>query len=402
MTPHILFVDDETEVLEGLRVRLRQRRKEWKMSFAQGGRDALALMEKTPVDILVSDLRMPEMDGATLLERVRQAYPSTSRLVLSGHGEETMVMRAMACSHDFLPKPCPPGLLESTLERISALQALIQDPVLKAAVGRIGSLPSQPAVYTQLMTALSSERTTPEAVAAILLADGALCAQLLHIVNSSYFRLSRPIVKVEEAVLYLGLATVRQLALVAEVFRETGERVVHLGARVTVVQEHSLFTATIASAILSGHQRRDLAFVAALLHDVGKLIIASELPERDAMIQERVAGSHLPMVEAERQLFGTTHAELGGYLLALWQLPFQVVEAVANHHRPRAMKPRQLDVLLAVHVADYLAHEYQAKHTGEALGPWAQLDLPLLQELGLAEKLNEWRSLVGEHASRRG
>ena len=401
MTPRILFVDDEAEVLEGLKVRLRQKRQQWKMSFARGAKEALDLLAQEPFSIVVSDLRMPEMDGATLLQEIRRRYPATSRVILSGHGEERLVMRAMACSHEFLPKPSPAGVLESTLERISAFQDVVQDVQVREAVGRIGSLPAQPAVYTKLMTALADQDTSPEAVAAILLADSSLCAQLLHIVNSAYFRLSRPIIKVEEAVLYLGLGTVRQLALVAEVFQDSDAKASVLGVSTQRLQEHSFLTAGIASAILSGYPRRELGFIAALLHDVGKLIIATQLPDRAKKIADRMRERNEPMEASERALFGTTHAEIGGYLLGLWQLPFPIVEAVTHHHSPSRLKPDQLDVVVAVHVANYLAHEQAALAGDAAVENSAHLDLRLLQELGVEVNLNEWRSLAKAHAEKR-
>jgi putative nucleotidyltransferase with HDIG domain len=397
MTARILFVDDETEVLEGLKVRLRQKRQQWKMTFACGPKEAMAALEKEPFNIVVSDLRMPEMDGAELMQHVRTTYPSTSRVMLSGHGEERLVLRAMACSHEFLPKPSPPGVLEGTLERILALQALTQDEAVKTAVGRIGALPTQPTVYQALMDALNAQRT-PEAVAKILLSDAALCAQLLHIVNSAYFRLARPIVKVEEAVLYLGLGTVRQLVLVAEVFQDADARAMDTTS-IRALQEHSLLTASIASSLLTGYSRKDLAFIAALLHDLGKLVIATQLPDRAKAIAERMARENESMHESEMSLFGTTHAEIGAYIMGLWQLPLPIVEAVANHHHPSRLKPVELDMLVAVHVADFLAHEQHALIRGEAASS-AKLDTSLLGRLGLDGNLNEWRAVARAHAEK--
>lgn len=402
MTPRILFVDDESEVLEGLRVRLRQRRQQWSMTFARGAKEALSALEKEPFNIVVSDLRMPEMDGAALMQHIRSTSPSTSRVMLSGHGEERLVMRAMACSHEFLPKPSPPGVLEGTIERICALQAVVQDTHVKEAVGRIGSLPSQPTIYTELMAALADQRSSPEEVAGILLTDVPLCAQLLHIVNSAYFRLSRPIVKIDDAVLYLGLATVRQLVLVAEVFQSVDSGSSAARTSVEELQDHCLLTGSIASSLMSGHPHRDIAFVAALLHDIGKLVIATQLSDRARMIAQRVEQRNEPMNESELALFGTTHAEIGAHLLGLWQLPFSVVEVVANHHAPARLRPSELDALMAVHVADFLAQEQRAVRRGESATRSSRLDLALLERLDLDKHLDDWRALAKALAEKPG
>lgn len=394
MKPRILFVDDEPDVLAGLRLRLRPRRAQWDMCFAQSGREALGLLAKEPCCIVVSDLRMPEMDGAALMQEVRRLHPHTARVMLSGHGEERLVVRAMAASHDFLPKPSPPGALESTLERICALQAVLDDPTVREAVGRIASLPPQLAVYERVLEVVTSEGSSPEAVAEVLQKDVSLCAHLLHIVNSAYFRRSRPIIKLEEAVVYLGMNAVRQLVLVAEVYRETTSRASVLGSRVASLQEHCLATARLASSLVSGNANKEQAFVAALLHDLGKIVIDAYLPERAEAIFQRMHDSGEAMCTCERMLYGVTHAEVGGYLLGLWQLPFPVVEAVANHHHPGAVTVTELGVVLAVHVADYLMHEREARAAGVPAERYAELDVRLLGQLGLEGQLDSWRALA--------
>ena len=239
-------------------------------------------------------------------------------------------------------------------------------------------------------------------MAGILLTDVPLCAQLLRIVNSAYFRLSRPIVKIDDAVLYLGLGTVRQLVLVAEVFQSVDSGSSAAGTSVEELQDHCLLTGSIASSLMSGHPDRDLAFVAALLHDIGKLVIATQLSDRARMIAQRAKERNEPMNESELALFGTTHAEIRAYLLGLWQLPFSIVEAVANHHAPARLRPSELDALLAVHVADFLAQEQRALRRGESAARSSRLDLALLERLGLDKHLDDWRALAKAHADKPG
>lgn len=107
----VLFVDDEQEVLEGLRNLLRRNRHEWDMVFALGGYEALAELSRGTVDVVVTDMRMPGMDGAQLLAQVKTVSPSTARLVLSGHAEKEAILRALPVAHQFLSKPCGGGTL---------------------------------------------------------------------------------------------------------------------------------------------------------------------------------------------------------------------------------------------------------------------------------------------------
>jgi DNA-binding NtrC family response regulator len=102
----VIFVDDEARILEGLRRMLRPMRNQWEMAFAPGGQAALDVMATTPFDVIVSDMRMPGMDGAALLEQVREHYPEVIRIVLSGHTEMATALRVVPIAHQFLAKPC--------------------------------------------------------------------------------------------------------------------------------------------------------------------------------------------------------------------------------------------------------------------------------------------------------
>ena len=107
----ILFVDDDPRILEELRDMLRPQRHDWEMAFAPSGDAALALMQASPFDVIVSDMRMPGMDGAALLARVRQEYPQVVRIVLSSHTELSTALRVVPVAHQFLAKPCDAEML---------------------------------------------------------------------------------------------------------------------------------------------------------------------------------------------------------------------------------------------------------------------------------------------------
>lgn len=124
----ILFVDDEPALLEGLRNLLRRDRDRWDMAFAIGGAAALEELARQPADLVVADLRMPGIDGLSLLSEVRRQWPATARMVLSGHAEEDMAWRATAVAHQFLSKPIEPDALRGVIERTLDLCRLLQSP----------------------------------------------------------------------------------------------------------------------------------------------------------------------------------------------------------------------------------------------------------------------------------
>lgn len=383
----ILFVDDEPRVLEGLQSLLRRHRRKWDMAFALGGEAALKLLQTQVFDVLVTDMRMPGIDGVQLLRYAQREHPKTVRIVLSGYMELQATLEAMPVAHQFLSKPCDAQELENVIERASNLQSLMDDERLRQVLGKIEKLPTQPRVYNQLQQAVADENTRVNHIAGIVEQDIAICAKLLQLVNSAFFRLARRITSIEEAVTYLGFNMVKNLVLSLEVFQKAE----HLeDFSIETLQRHALQTAAMAKRIVGGREQADDAFMAGMLHDIGHLILAMELPEmlsRSVALADRES---LPIYLAEQQLMGVSHAEIGGYLLGLWGLPHPIIEAVANHHLPGRVPQRGFDVLAALYVADHLVHE-----ATEPEGSCEPIDPEYLETLGVGERLEAWRAMAG-------
>jgi HD-like signal output (HDOD) protein/CheY-like chemotaxis protein len=392
----ILFVDDEPQILEGLRTLLRRQRHTWNMAFVSSGKEALHQFEAEPFDVIVSDMRMPEMDGATLLKEVQRRYPHTVRIVLSGHTELEMAVRTIPIAHQFLTKPCDAEVLKAVVERACNLQALLDDEAIRGLVGGIGELPSAPRVFTALSNALADPDRALADVAGILEQDVAMCAKVLQLVNSSFVGLGRRMTNIRDAVVYLGARTLKQLVLSVEVFRVFPTTAARRGFELDELQRHSLLTAQVARRIVPGRDAAEDAFAAGILHDIGLLILATHVPERIAEAVDLAREKAIPLFRAEAGLWGVTHAEAGAYLLGLWGLPYPVVEAVAHHHQPRRVPHEGLGVLDAVHLADALACEAR---------PWLVQDADrvlddteYLASIGADSELETWRTTTKELA----
>lgn len=383
----ILFVDDEPNILEGLRNLLRRHRRKWDMTFAAGGPAALELLKTQSFDVIVSDMRMPEVDGAVLLTHVQNQYPRTVRIVLSGHTELETALQAIPVAHQFLNKPCDAAELENVVERACTLQSLVEDPKIRRVIGGIQQLPALPRVYHRLMQALASECTQADDVAALLQQDMAICAKLLQVVNSAFFRAARRVTSIEEAVRYLGFTMVRNLVLTIEVF-QVGQQSAVLSF--DALQRHSLRVAGLARELVADPRYADDAFMAGMLHDIGKLVLALQLPDKFQQICEQTRRSQRPLWQMEQESLGVSHAQIGAYLLGLWGLPYPIIEAAAYHHLPHAVPPYQFDVLAAVYVANGLVHETSVAN-GWPLEPWGT---GYLDTLGVLDKLESWRALA--------
>jgi HD-like signal output (HDOD) protein len=376
-------VDDEVAVLDALQNLLRKERKRWDMAFAVGAQEALRELERAPVDVIVSDMRMPGMDGAELLARVRDDYPRTARLVLSGHAEREAVLRVLPVAHQYLSKPCDVDLLRAAIERTCELQSLLSNDTIRQLVGRLEKLPSVPTTYFALNKATANPGITTEDIARIVEADPAMSVKVLQLVNSAYFGLARRIASITEAVSYLGVELLKGLALSAQIFSvaERGPR----QFSIEQLQEESLKAARLARRFFTDRERAEEAFTAAIVHDIGTLVIALGLPKEYELIADLVVATGRPRHEIEKEQIGAHHGEIGGYLLGVWGLPFSIVETAALHHTPSLASEGQTDILGAVHIADTLLKA--SRNNSIAHPERFGLDLEFVAREGLTSEL---------------
>lgn len=392
----ILFVDDDPRILEALKILLRRNRERWDMAFAVGGEAALNRLQEEYFDVIVSDMRMPGMDGAALLRRVQEEYPYMLRIVLSAYTDLESVLRVVPVAHQFMTKPCEVAALEDAIERACSVQTLIPDVAIRRMVGKIDRLPSLPRIYSALIRILSEPDATTDRVARILKQDLAICAKLLQLVNSSFFQLARRITSVEYAVIYLGFNMVKNLVLSVELFEAAKPKLE--GFSVDLLQRHSLATANLAARLLGPKEKSEDAFMAGMLHDIGKLVFAQEYPEHLERVRTAMQTDKRPEFILEQELAGVSHAEVGAYLLGLWGLPDSIVQAVAYHHAPHLVAERQFDVLSATYVADRLTNQHMPLSPNGTRNRQV-IDRSYLDSLGVSDKLGMWRRIALEQAT---
>lgn len=347
----ILFVDDDLRFLDALHVGLLPRAAEWTMTFVESGARALQELEQSPHDVLVADVRMPEMDGAQLLRAVRERWPETIRIVLSGAADLSDVIRLLPVAHQYLSKPCTAKRLGEVIERSLDVKAILSRSALRALLGGTDRLPAQPRVFSRLQVAMANEKINAREVSRIIRADAMVTAKVLQTVNSAFFGPARRVTSIEQAVTYLGFPAVRNLAMCAEVFGHRPRTRSVAPLNLERLQEHSNRVAAVIHALTVGTALNDDTVLSALLHDIGYWVLVEECrPDLEKALDLAIA-DRIPMHEAETRVLGASHAEVGAYLLGLWGLPYPIVEAVARHHTPEGVRTREFDVLAALAVA---------------------------------------------------
>jgi putative nucleotidyltransferase with HDIG domain len=390
----ILIVDDEQRVLDGLQRMLRPMRGAWEVTTACGGVPALAHLDQHRVDVVVSDMRMPGMDGAVLLNEVRTRQPHAVRIILSGQSEQEAVMRSIGPAHRYLSKPCEPELFFSTVRRAVALRARLSEPSLVSLVTSLRTLPTPSRTYQDLVTELGRSGGSLLRAGEIIGGDVGLTAKLLQVVNSAFFGLARNLVSPAEAANLLGVETLRALVLALGLFdtASVGSDYAELCER---LRHHAINVSNLARAIARAEQQPpavcDLARSAGLLHDCGILVLSANLGGRYQEVLRSASAHRVPLHQAEQAVLGATHAQVGAYLLALWGLPDQLVEVIAYHHQPEHEKIPHFTALSAVHAADILI----GKEVGECgFSEHHPFEPAYFAAMGLADGLKRWRELT--------
>lgn len=386
MSHRVLFVVEDPNLQRGLRLMLEPLQMEMEGIFSRGGPDALARLEAEAFDTLVADNRLTGGSCEDLLIEGRRRHPQTVRIALVNPGNQETVVRIAAVAHRVLAKPCDPIELHAAIRRAQSLRELLKGSSLSAVVGRLGSVPTLSTLYTRIADELMFPDYSLAKVGNLVAQDLGIAARLLQMANSALVGLRRPASTPNQAVRILGAELTRTLVLAADLFSRYNPNSLKPFS-IEILWEHSQQVAELATRIAQAEHASDQVIresgLAGLFHDIGRLTLASQLPGLYKEVLARMLTDNLTAAEAERRLFGISHAEVGAYLLGLWGLPDTLVEAVAWHHNPSACPGASFTPLTAVHAADALLR------SEEGVAP----DMEYLERLQLAERWEAWKEL---------
>ena len=386
----LLFVDDEVLVLQGLKRSLHCMRSQWDMTFVESGAAALEALAREHYDAIITDMRMPLMDGAQLLEAVKEKYPEVVRMVLSGQASRETVLRSLGPVHQYVSKPCDPQDLKSRLAQAFVMRDLLKNSGIRALVLSLKSIPSPPALYHELQSELQSDDVSLRKVAEIVSKDAGMTAKILQLANSAFMGARFTVSNPTQAITLIGTELVRALVLSVHVFSQFKDP---SATDCAVLWEHGIAVSCLAQRIASCEKCAknvvDECSTAGILHEIGKLVLLAEMPRQYADLLAKISEEPASVHAAERERFGCTHAELGAYLLSIWGLPHPLIHAVAFHDRPADSIENCFSPLTIVHTADAFVsscHPANIVHD-------VKLDEDYINGLGLGERLPVWRGL---------
>lgn len=400
----IIFVDDEPMVLKGLQRTLRKMRGEWEMTFTSSSKEALDVLGSGSFDVIVSDLRMPQMDGMQLLAEVKNKHPQVVRIILSGQVEQESTFKSVQVAHQSLSKPCDADILKHTLNKLFGLRNLLEDESIKRIVSQTETLPSLPEVYTDVISELQSSDPSVQKVGEIISTDLAMTAKILQVVNSAFFGLVRKINNPKEAVMLLGTETIKALVLSVKIFSQFNQKK-FAWFNFDELFNHSMSVSMFAQTI-SRQEHLDPALVnnslmAGMFHDLGKLILVANFQEPYQKVLTEAGKTRQNLWDLEIERFGTSHAEIGAYLMGLWGLEYPVIEAIAFHHRPGKSLSNSTGLLTAVHFGDAFDRLKNDPNELNNENGLRQLDRGYLDNLGVAGRITDWQTVCNELTERK-
>ena len=326
---HVLFVDDEQDLLDGLKSRLRKNRKHWDMRFANSGIEGLTLLEHQSSDIIITDMLMPQMNGVEFLERVKKKHPNTIRMVLSGHAEQNQVIKSLSVAHRFFSKPCDIDLLQASIKDCQNLRSSLSNEECKKILAQVEILPIKSDNTVKLIDLLNTEDASLNEIVQLTLNNPALCAKILQMANSPMFGQKNTVSDVTNAVTLLGTNLLLALAInnhLAEKIEGDNPTLSKTLLEIT----HKAYRIANIAADLAEPSACQYALATGILHNIGKLIFLSDEFDKHYGVRKLLCEKEITWSELEQQVIGVDHRKVGSYLLNLWGLPSSIIAAIGG------------------------------------------------------------------------
>lgn len=347
----ILLVDDEVQILKALSRAFFDT--EYEIYTAQSGEEALEILENTEVNLVISDMKMPFMDGYELLSKIKEKYPKTIRIILSGYTEEKTIIKAIIknIAKVYIFKPWNNDDLIHCVEQLFFVENLLNSNNLLVLINNLDSIPTTPLNHQNILSLIEEDEDI-KTISEEIEKDLAISTNLLHVANSALYGVKTGSVK--QAVTYLGLQNTKMLITSTSILNSINS--FNYNSNFEKLWKHSLLTNKVLSLIYEKFLKKKLpetSLSAGLLHNVGVLAMKHELIDKFNSEDKNCDN----LLNLENNEFGVTHQEVGGYLLSWWELPFPIVEAALFHHRPFDDAIVNKELVLAVHIAQNYACE---------------------------------------------
>ncbi|MBU1078009.1 MAG: HDOD domain-containing protein [Spirochaetes bacterium] len=259
----------------------------------------------------------------------------------------------------------------------------------KKILAEAENMPTLPDIVNKVLEQIENPNSNPDIFKEIISQDPMLTAKVLKMSNSAYYGFSREIVTLSEAIIILGLDTLKSLVIAASAFKSLNQQYDGYGLSKGDLWKHSLATAVSATLITKIHNYQDTEkfFVAGLLHDIGKIVLSKTLEKYNKSIATLVKMREISFDIAEREVLGFNHCDVGAELARYWKLPELFVDVSKHHHTPDEAFPENGLYVKVIHIADMIA--YDAKLGLGVDGSFYKRDRKIFQEFKIDRKTTQ-------------
>jgi HD-like signal output (HDOD) protein/ActR/RegA family two-component response regulator len=388
MNRTLYVVDDQAPVMETAVLVLKRTDKSWTVTGYNDPLSALEAVKANLPDLVLSDQLMPGMQGSELLEQVRNLSPKTIRIIMSGY-VSLSALELITSAHQYIAKPFEPSLLREMVKRSFAAQERIINAGLQTLVTGLRSIPSLPQVHHSLLKELEDDRTASAAIANIVSNDPGLSIKVLQLANSPLFGRGTLVTNPVDAVMCLGTDMISAIVLSQSLFKHY-EALKGPELDIPKVWTHSWETARLAQHLCRerrlGSEAGEEAFLAGLLHEIGRFLIIDNFPEAFKAACDAARKNRVPLVTGLRETLQATPSQVGAYVLELWGLPGAVVDAIGALDNPGQDPTEEFSVRAALYIADHIAHGKFPPDPFRA-EDW---NMNYLKSVGCEDDLREW------------
>ncbi len=388
----VILLDNELDTAQELNKILSRSGHAWDLCHLTEVEAARQMFSDRTVDLIIARSSVPHAASDSFWEGIVVNSPHTVRIGIASRFQEKNAAESFKFTHQYLAEAVGVDRIIEIVDYITYLQNLLANIRLESELGGLLSLQALPDAYIAIIKELQSSEPSLKRISSLIQQDMAMTARVLQLVNSAFFSLPNRVTKIEQAVSLLGISTIKNMLMSMQLFSVfEGGPVPKRHAE--KVWEHSVKVAGLAREIAAREQLSkeglETIMLSGMLHDLGQLILF-KLPEyREALVKQRREGYENELA-AEMELYSCSHAETGAYLLGIWGLDREVVDVVMHHHLPgRSTRHEGFNELTAVHVADYVINMRTRSDSSQI----PQIDMEYLEEMGLADKLEQWLSI---------
>ncbi|MDP1724993.1 MAG: HDOD domain-containing protein [Alphaproteobacteria bacterium] len=385
----ILIVDNQPKVYQGLKRVLWTQKPDWDLFYAENGQKALELIDEQKFDVIVSDIKMPVMNGSELLNHVYTKHPDIIRIVLSGQCDQDSAFKLVSTTHLFLAKPCDHKTFTDFIERAMKNKLILNNPDIIKIINGIQNIPSMPYTYLKLNHILEQKNVNVNTIVDIISNDVALAAKILQMVNSAFFSLNWRVTNLNQAIHVLGIDTLKMLVLSYGLIQKF--EVKQIGKFSTdILWQENINVAFLAKELaIKSNESEDIVeevFVSSLLLKIGILLLAQNYYLKFEEALKLAIETSSILIDVEKDLYACSHAEIGAYLLSIWGLPSEIVETVALHMNPRCEDSKTSNILKYAHYAS----SFIGASSKLIPNPHAQLKTDFIEFMKIEKKINDF------------